>query len=187
LVEAARRILLSKGYEKMTLDAIEAESGLNKSLVAYYFGGKAGLIEALVEGLFPDLEKSGDSLEALAPGEERVMALLELQRRISADDDNQVWYELLPHVVREKKLRTRFAAAYRAHRRMDASCIASGVAGMDPAQAERLAVLSVAVLEGLAVQRQLDPKGVDYDVAFSEWEAMVIAHLRQIGSGAAQP
>lgn len=183
LVEAARRVLLKKGYVGLTLDAIEAEARLNRSLVAYYFGSKEGLVEAVVDSLFPASEASlAETLEHVPSGEERVRALVDLQRRVSADDDvNRVFYELLPHILRDKKLRGRFARAYRASRKLDAGCIESAAQRPDRARAERLATLTVAVLEGLAMQREIDPKGLDHDGAFEEWGEMLIGYLQHKG------
>ena len=51
ILEAAKKILSERGYSKLTLQAVEEESGEYRALVAYYFGGKQGLIEAIVEDL----------------------------------------------------------------------------------------------------------------------------------------
>ena len=51
ILEAAKRILSEQGYSKLTLQAIEEESGEYRALVAYYFGSKQGLVEALIDSL----------------------------------------------------------------------------------------------------------------------------------------
>jgi AcrR family transcriptional regulator len=180
LVDAARKIVLAKGYSSLTLDAVEAEAGLNKSLVRYYFGGKAGLVDALVDGLFPGHVDFDEALARASTGEEKVRALLALQRGVATDDDvNRLFYELLPHVLRDPRLRRRFAGAYRESRLMDRSCVEAAAPDIDAAQAERLATLTVAMLEGLAMQRVIDPKGLDFDGAYEDWERMLTAYLRK--------
>ncbi len=45
ILAAAKRILSERGYSKLTLQAVEEESGEYRALVAYYFGSKQGLVE----------------------------------------------------------------------------------------------------------------------------------------------
>jgi AcrR family transcriptional regulator len=178
LVDAARKVVLAKGYAGLTLDAVEAEAGLNKALVRYYFGGKAGLVEALVDSLFPvrgDLDKA---LACATRGEDRVGALLRLQRAVATDDDiNRLFWELLPHVLRNEGLLRRFAEAYRESRLMDRACVQAAAPDIDAAHAERVAALTVAMLEGLAIQRVIDPGGLDFEGAYEDWERMLVAYL----------
>ena len=54
LLAAAQEILAERGYSELTMTAISQVSGVNRALVSYYFGGKAGLLAALVETLFQD-------------------------------------------------------------------------------------------------------------------------------------
>ena len=51
ILDAAKRILSERGYSKLTLQAIEEESGEYRALFAYYFGSKQGLVEALIDSL----------------------------------------------------------------------------------------------------------------------------------------
>ena len=57
ILAAAQGILAERGYAELTMTAIAQVSGANRALVSYYFGGKAGLLAALVETLFlnPDV------------------------------------------------------------------------------------------------------------------------------------
>jgi len=183
LVDAARDVVLTKGYAGLTLDAVQAGAGLNKSLVRYYFGSKAGLIEALIDTLFPAHADLDDALARASSGEEKVRTLLAMQRNVAADDDvNRLFFELFPHVLRDRRLRLRFVDAYRESRLMDKGCMEEAAPAIDPPQAERLAALTVAMLEGLAVQRVIDPKGLDFAGAYEDWERMLTAYLGKLAS-----
>uniref|UniRef100_UPI003F4998B9 TetR/AcrR family transcriptional regulator n=1 Tax=Nonomuraea bangladeshensis TaxID=404385 RepID=UPI003F4998B9 len=49
LLAAAERLFLDKGYEQVSVRAINAEAGLNPGAVHYRFGSREGLIAALLE------------------------------------------------------------------------------------------------------------------------------------------
>jgi hypothetical protein len=93
-------------------------------------------------------------------------------------------YELLPHFVRDKRLRAHVARLYGAYRAFDGRCLASGVSGLDQGDRERIGALSVAVVEGLGIQLAVDPHGFDNEAAFSLWEELVAAYLTAKGNAA---
>jgi AcrR family transcriptional regulator len=49
ILTAAQRVLVRDGFRDLTFQAVGAEAGENPALTRYYFGSKAGLIEALVD------------------------------------------------------------------------------------------------------------------------------------------
>lgn len=178
LLAAARRILVRKGYAALTMQAIEQEAGTNRALVHYYFGSKAGLLEALVESLFEDPAFGySDAVTSVPAGPERARALLEWLGRITADKQSgRLLYELLPHVLRSSALRGRVAELYAEYRRFDGECLASGV----PAPAELvqdLGALSVAVVEGLGIQFAVDPGAFQRDRAYALWQEVITHYL----------
>jgi AcrR family transcriptional regulator len=178
LLAAARRILVRKGYASLTMQAIEHEAGINRALVHYYFGSKAGLLEALVESLFEDPAFGySDAVASTPAGPARAAALLEWLGRITADRrSGRLLYELLPHVLRSTTLRGRVAELYAAYREFDGECLSSGA----PASVELredLGALSVAVVEGLGVQSAVDPHGFERDRAYALWQDVVTHYL----------
>jgi AcrR family transcriptional regulator len=179
IMKAARRILVKKGYPSLTMQGIEKESGVNRALVHYYFGSKAGLVEALVESLFEDPAFGYSDEVVQAPeGEQRRKALLAWLRRIVRDRrSGRMLYELLPHFLRSRRLRTHVAGLYGAYRDFDGRCLTSGVSGLDQGDRERIGALSVAVVEGLGIQLAVDPHGFDDAGAYTLWEEMVAAYL----------
>jgi AcrR family transcriptional regulator len=179
IIKAARRILVRKGYPSLTMQEIEKESGVNRALVHYYFGSKAGLVEALVETLFEDPAFGYSDEVVRAPeGEQRRKALLAWLRRIVRDRrSGRLLYELLPHFLRSRRLRAHVAGLYGAYRDFDGRCLASGVSGVDQGDRESIGALSVAVVEGLGIQLAVDPRGFDEGGAYGLWEEMVAAYL----------
>lgn len=49
ILEAAAKVFAKNGYDDADIRTIAAQAGLNSALVAYHFGSKAGLFEAVVK------------------------------------------------------------------------------------------------------------------------------------------
>jgi AcrR family transcriptional regulator len=187
ILDAAKKILSERGYSKLTLQAIEEESGEYRALVAYYFGSKQGLVDAIIDSL---MEAEDEALrERLAEIDEpgaRVRALIDEQRQISADWRGfRAFYELLPNIMRDERLREVLAADYARSRELDRRTLAAGRTAAARGRAgtgedlARLAALSVAVVEGLAVQYAADQEHFDHEGTYRLWEDMVLAYLRE--------
>jgi AcrR family transcriptional regulator len=179
ILAAAQSILAERGYAELTMTAIAQVSGANRALVSYYFGGKAGLVAALVETLFlnPDVGYV-EEIRATRTGADRADAFLEWQQRVSADDrTNRMLYELLPHALREPEVRARFADEYRAYREVDGDCLSGAVRELTEEELAALAAVSIAVVEGLGIQRALDPEGFDHARAWRMWRDVIGAYL----------
>jgi AcrR family transcriptional regulator len=180
ILDAAKRILSEKGYSRLTLQAVEEESGEYRALVAYYFGGKQGLVDAIIDSLMDaEDETLREHLEGIEEPQARVRALIDEQRQISADWRGfRAFYELLPHIMRDDRLRTELADDYARSRELDRRTLA---AAGDPGgeDLDKLAALSVAIVEGLAVQYAADQEHFDHRGTYRLWEDMVLAYLRE--------
>jgi AcrR family transcriptional regulator len=179
ILAAAQDILAERGYAELTITAISQVSGVNRALVSYYFGGKAGLLAALVETLFlnPDVGYV-EEIRSSRAGVDRADAFLEWQQRVSANDrTNRMLYELLPHALREPEVRARFAEEYRTYREVDGDCLSGAPRELTEEQLEALAAVSIAVVEGLGIQRALDSEGFDHGRAWRMWRDVVGAYL----------
>lgn len=179
ILGAAKRILTERGYAHVTLKEIEDESGEFRALVAYYFGNKRGLLQAVVDSLMEDEDTDlRQRLEEISDPEARVDALLDAQRSISADWLGfRAFYELLPHIMHDDSMRARLAESYRSSRELDRRCFEGVGADLGTADLDRLAALSVAVVEGLAVQYAADRERFDHDGTFRLWQRMMHAWL----------
>ena len=67
------------------------------------------------------------------------------------DRVNRMLYELLPHALKDPDIRRRFADEYRLYRNLDAECLRQKPADLDDEEAEALAAVTIAVVEGLAI------------------------------------
>lgn len=156
ILKAAFRVLERDGYEGLSLRRIAAEAGETRSLIAYHFENKAGLVTTLVDSLWHDadvaLEQEVEGLAADARG--RLLALTGLHLRLAQQPGlNRTYFDLLPHILRDDEARSRLTRTYRSYRRIGELCLAPVVG--DKADPLALATLLLAAGEGIAVQTLL--------------------------------
>ena len=188
LLAAARRVLARDGFSGLTLEAVTAEAGENKAAIRYHFGSKDALITTLVEWLDHD-----DSVRLVAQLSEeedsdaRLDLLLRLQKEgCTSQEENQMFFDLLPHVLRDPGLRARLGELYRRYRDLDAWVLAPAEGAAARADVERLSALAIAVSDGLTLQCAADPD-FDVEAVFAVWERLFRDALRRLGEGPEGP
>ncbi len=183
LLAAAQRLLASGGFEALKLSAIAREAGESKASIGYHFGNKAGLVTALVDSFAHDANRGLiDDTGELPRGAERIHALIDGETRIAADTGAfLLFFEVLPHALRDEDLRERVAALYDGYRETVLRCLDAA----DPVAKERLrpfAMLMIAIVDGLAIQHGLDPDGADVAAATDLWERLARPYLSAAGA-----
>jgi len=162
LLDAAQRRFFEAGYHATTLDHVADDAGYTKGAVYSTFGSKAGLFLALFDDIVDrrlaatqaiiDAGDSGSdaSLRALAeqPVEERNTRFLLLS------------IEFWVHAAREPALLDAFSERYR---RLRAS-LAELAPNDSPLDASRWALVTLALSNGFALERLIDPDGVPNDL-----------------------
>jgi len=168
MVEAAKAILVSDGFPGLTLEAVAAEAGVNKASTRYYFGGKRGLIDAVIREIVLDecADSQADVAEDATP-EERVDAFIANARRIAGHAEAfGGFFEILPHAVKDDEFRQHFVELYRSWFEWNLEWL--GLSARDDLSEERrraLCMLMAAVVDGLAVQATIFQP--DYDATGS--------------------
>jgi hypothetical protein len=74
-------------------------------------------------------------------------------------------------------VRARFAEEYRVYRAVDGDCLAAAPRELSVAELDALAAVSIAVVEGLGIQRSLDPDGFDHERAWRMWRDVIGSYL----------
>jgi AcrR family transcriptional regulator len=166
LLLAAKDIIANDGFDALTLNAVSAASGENKAMISYYFGNKAGLVAAVVDSVVHDeYVSSRDRMQAaVGPGPRSRRLTDEMRRVDAASGEFRVFFELLPHVLRDETLRRRIAVLYRWYWgvKLDWLGIDSQAGALDDPDLLGLSQLLSAVIDGLAIQAAIDP---DIDLA----------------------
>ena len=162
VLDAARRVFLTRGYGGATVDAIAEEAGFSKGVVYSQFGSKADMFMALLE---ERISERGAQNERIAAGKSLAEAARTLL--LAADRDvtsEQGWAQLLvefrAHAARDAALNRRYADA---HRRTVAqlATLLTGLyerAGTPPAvPPQSMAEFVLAMGTGLTLERAANP------------------------------
>lgn len=174
LLDSAQRRFFGAGYHATTLDDIADDAGCTKGAVYSTFGSKAGLFLALFDDIVDrrlaatreiidsDVD-SASSLQALAdqPADERNARFLLLS------------IEFWVHAAREPELLAAFSQRYRRLRTSLAE-LAPRDSPLDP---QRWALVTLALSNGFALERLIDPAGVPDDL-MADVQARLLAPER---------
>src|SRR2546429_8916734 len=183
LIAAASKVLAEKGYDATTLREISREAEAAPGLVHYYFGGKDQLlVEVLKEMSDRYTQATGELSRRVAGDEFMKAALAQPFTRVTEEPE---WYRLryelfalglhnplLAPGVRELLAEGRSSIGKAVELVRESSAVAESA---DPLT---LASLLLAVFDGLALQKMMDPE-VDLDAAYQ----LLVQMLRGLPSG----
>jgi AcrR family transcriptional regulator len=179
LLLAAKRIVASDGFDALTLNAIAVASGENKAMISYYFGNKAGLVAAVLDSVIHDeCVASRQRMRHLDPEQRRQQLVREMRCMTDCSEEFQVFFELLPHVLRDETLRRRLALLYRWYWGAKLEWLGIGRAdeALEDPDLLGLTQLLSAVIDGLAVQAAIDPD-IDLAKPYRVFEKMLAGSL----------
>lgn len=166
ILDGAREVLLTKGFQALTLTSIAAASNANRALIKYHFGNKKGLVAALVDDVVHDESVSLQKLLDSVPDSERTAEFVKSVDVLSGDTESfRVFFDLLPETLRDGELHARMASLYEWYVDMKLAWL-----GLDPRrhpdrarEMVGLGELMVAVVDGMALQRLV--RGDQFDAS----------------------
>jgi AcrR family transcriptional regulator len=185
IVEAAMRVLARQGYARTSLMDIANEVGMSKGAVHYHFPTKEALMTTVLEAACDAVAKhtldvwtsSGNPDEALRS------SLRELWRvRAELSNEAKVVADLLAQTLHDETLRPPLAQYYRfASSQVQAHLTEHlDTLGLKPKiPADKVARLLHAMLDGLLMQKIVDPEAIQ--------EEDVISALETLAAGLFEP
>ncbi len=178
ILAAAHRVLTRDGYEGLTLRRIAAEADETKSLILYHFESKAGLVATLVDSLWHDADVA--LVDGLRDPPDDVTGharqLIGLHRDLALQSSLYgTYFDLLPHILRDRDARRRLAQFYDSYRHIGLMCLEpSTLARTDLVP---LTTLLLGIGEGVVAQALLDPEETDIKGGFTLLDEMLHASL----------
>ena len=161
LLDAAQRLFFRDGYHGTTLDDIADEAGYTKGAVYSTFRSKAGLFLALFDEV---AERRLGEIRGLLSDHERPEELVAALARQPVVESNAQFLllaiEFWVHAAHEPELLEAFSGRYR---RLRASLAEMAPEG-GPLEPETWAIVTLALSNGLALERLIDPAGVPGDL-----------------------
>jgi AcrR family transcriptional regulator len=177
IVHVARAMLLEKGYDAVTIEAVALEANVDPSTVRRQFASKAGLVHAVFDLMQAEpWEALVARVKDLPAPDERLHAYISgLGALIEGGQSAVGISEVLARGLRDPVLRAKIAVDYDIAR--DGTLELAELGAVDDDERTRrlqaLAGLIVAVIDGLSLQVAADPDGVDRDLSFSLLADMV--------------
>jgi AcrR family transcriptional regulator len=177
ILDAAAELFSQRGYAGAGVDQLAARSGIAKTAIYYHFGNKEGLLAAVLEraastwidGIDAAAKQGGDPLARLDRALAGMRAMLE----------DRPWIlkllQILALEVAEEKPEVR--ATLQSILRRARGAIVAGLGdalGVELPNAERIAGIMLALLDGVSLGQHLDPEIVQLDVAFEEMRRITI-------------
>ena len=166
LMEAARRLILERGFAAITARDLVAASETNLASIGYHYGSLDALLSEALEQLFNEWTEvlAGAAFsEADAPPLERL--LLTWQATLTSLDEHRpivrAFIEALAYAERSPEFRRLLRDHYRRIRRHVADLVEAAIGpdaakrGADPMI---ISLFLIAVFDGLAVQSRMAPE-----------------------------
>jgi AcrR family transcriptional regulator len=167
LLQAAGEVFAQRGYDRASLDDVAIAAGLTKGAVYSSFASKDDLFYALMR------ERIDERLALVTEAVERDATVREIasdassgmaQLMSSQRDWHLLFIEFWARAVRDPDLHDEFARERRSVRALIAQFLEARAAeaGVNlPAPAEQLAVVVLALSNGIAIEHLADPDTVD--------------------------
>ena len=170
ILQATMRLLATRGIHGTSLDLLAEEVGVAKSSILWHFGSKEELLLRVAERVYDEVARGPvQKILALENFEERAAAswrFFSETLRQKPELRRVMLYLIFESVEGRPELRARLQQLYRGIRDM----YETGLRGVvpDEAQRRRLAVISVASLDGLFLQWLLEPEAIDLEALHDE-------------------
>ena len=165
LLTAARQVFADKGFNGASIEQISEQAGLSRGAFYAHFRDKSEVFLAVLDDMVDQIQQFADEAPE-HPGPDAVLQAM-VGVNVGHSRVDPVWFQLYSefrsHALRDAATRKRLAQHYRRLRKVIAGVIEAQFAALDialPATPSDLASMVVAVDEGLAIQRGVDPKAV---------------------------
>lgn len=169
LLDAAAELFGREGFHATSIDAVADAADRTSGSVYARFGGKPGLLEALLDNWEGRTAREvGEALESETTLEGRLAALWGAVASPPAERAD-AWmlleHELWLYAARTPEAAPALAARYRAARTGMAASFEQWGAGDGALDPEQLATITLALLFGLEMLHRIDPSSVDDQLA----------------------
>ncbi|MBU2550100.1 MAG: TetR family transcriptional regulator C-terminal domain-containing protein [Proteobacteria bacterium] len=167
LLQAAHRVVSTKGSSKLTIKDVAREANFSNGLIHYYFKNKEDLLLALFKETQGRLQKA--FTEALAESDDprdKLLVFLEhaFGLRENARDHLYVLFDFLSQAKHNERIRNLKRKLYQNFRGECAAILYEGMAKglFHPVDVEYASTKIIAQIHGLMVEYEIDEAAFDY-------------------------
>lgn len=161
IVRATIRCLARDGYAGLTMKRVAAEAEVSQGILHYYFRDKAAMLAAAALRVTADLDRRvATEARAARDARGRLRAMIRACLRTAVDDRDfwTVFIEFWGEAFHDRRLAAVNRRAYVRARRLIGAGLAQGIAlgQFRPVDVEEAAAVTLALLDGLALQITFD-------------------------------
>jgi AcrR family transcriptional regulator len=176
LEDAARACIARGGIRDFTVDKIVAEAGVSRGLITHHFGSMDGLLVAVYSRMY------GEWIAAIStprPGFTPIEALVEalVSPALFDRDVLNVWLTLWGEIANNPVLRAEHRARYGEYRETIATALGAAAPPGSEIDVEAVASAFICLVDGLGVQRCIEPDLMSEAAARSICWAVLSPHL----------
>lgn len=167
LIESAGRVFADRGYASASMEEVAEAAGFSKGAVYSNFDSKQDLFMSLMRVRIEERVEAVRQVTTVAepPGAQAERAGNEMRRLLVEQPDwHRLFVEFWAQAMRDADLRQALVQARRPMREQIARFIDEQSARYElplPAEPDELAVIFLALSNGLAIEQMLDPETVD--------------------------
>jgi AcrR family transcriptional regulator len=187
LIEAAGRVFARRGLHQASIDDVAEEAGFTKGAFYANFASKEELFLAMLDVRFAarldELERTTAGDES--PEEQARQAGTDFSRAIAADPEwERLFFEFAAHAGRNEEFRKELVKRYRELRGHIEELYRRRVERdpemeAPPVSLERLTLMTFAMVNGMALEKMLEPDAVD-DELYGTMLMIFFAGLRTL-------
>ena len=183
ILEAFERCVIRKGLAKTTLADVADESGLPRSLVRYFVGNRADMVNLLIERM---VERAEDGVARLRP-KARAMTAFDLvdclfENTFANDISNSVVGELWYMAGRDKTIASRLAGMYDRIVEMICAQMKADEIGKAGKEREAAAFTILSLVYGQASLRELGMAGSGTTLPAQQAHALLMSLSKGVGA-----
>lgn len=173
--DAARACMARGGIREFTVDKVVAEAEVSRGLITHHFGSMDGLLVAVYSRMYGEWIAT---ISAPRPGLSRLEALVEalVSPALFSRDVLNIWLTLWGEIANNPVLGAEHRVRYSEYR--DSIATALREAAQEPQlDADTVATAFICLIDGLGVQRCVEPALLSEDAARAACWALLKPHL----------
>jgi AcrR family transcriptional regulator len=177
LLEDAARVCIARGgIRDFTVDKIVAEAGVSRGLITHHFGSMDGLLVAVYSRMYSEWIAA---ISTPRPGFTPIEALVEalVSPALFSRDVLNVWLTLWGEIANNPVLRAEHRARYGEYRETIAAALREAAPPGSSIDVDKVASAFICLVDGLGVQRCIEPDLLPEAAARSACWALLSPHL----------
>jgi TetR/AcrR family transcriptional regulator, transcriptional repressor of bet genes len=176
LEDAACACMARGGIRDFTVDKIVAEAGVSRGLITHHFGSMDGLLVAVYSRMYGEWIAA---ISAPRPGLTRLEAMVEalVSPALFSREVMNVWLALWGEIANNPVLRAEHRARYSEYRESIASALREAAPEATGLDANAVASAFICLVDGLGVQRCVEPDLLSEAAARATCWTLLAPHL----------